>query len=55
MDTAVEIAGAMESPAHVATAEGELTLDSRLGYENTLHSTFIKTVGLAIYPSHRLS
>ncbi len=28
VDTAVEIAGAMESPAHGATAEGELTLDS---------------------------
>ncbi len=30
VDTAVEIAGAMESPAHGATAEGELTLDSGL-------------------------
>ncbi len=28
VDTAVEIMGAMESPAHGATAEGELTLDS---------------------------
>ncbi len=30
MDTAVEIAGAMESPAQGTTAEGELTLDSGL-------------------------
>ncbi len=30
MDTAVEIAGEMESPAHGATTDGELTLDSGL-------------------------
>ncbi len=54
-DTAVEIVGAMESPAHGATAEGEHTLDSGmlidLDTENTLHSTFISTVGLAKYPT----
>ncbi len=42
MDTAVEIAGAMESPAHGAIAEGELTLDSELLIDLDTERPFIR-------------